>query len=94
MRWSRWMRWMSILPWDRTYSEVVYANDSRDPCGAPRDRHWHIGEGTIGDAGFAALLAHPVLAAVPWITELPETNADHARNLARLRRLADSGCQP
>jgi deoxyribonuclease IV len=67
------------------------ANDSRDPCGAPRDRHWHIGEGTIGDAGFAALLAHPVLAAVPWITELPETNADHARNLARLRRLASFG---
>jgi deoxyribonuclease-4 len=70
---------------------LVHANDSRDPCGAPRDRHWHIGEGTIGDAGFAALLAHPVLAAVPWITELPETNADHARNLARLRRLASFG---
>jgi deoxyribonuclease-4 len=70
---------------------LVHANDSRDPCGAPRDRHWHIGEGTIGDAGFAALLAQPALAAVPWITELPETNADHARNLARLRRLAAGG---
>jgi deoxyribonuclease IV len=70
---------------------LVHANDSRDPCGATRDRHWHVGEGTIGDAGFAALLAHPVLAAVPWVTELPETNADHARNAARLRRLAVDG---
>ena len=44
---------------------LVHANDSRDPVGAGRDRHCPIGTGTIGDQGFAAILAHPGLATLP-----------------------------
>lgn len=66
---------------------AVHLNDARYSAGSHRDAHAHIGEGTIGSAGFRALLAHPGLAQVPGIIETPkEGNAD-ARNLRRLRRL-------
>ena len=66
---------------------LVHANDSRDPVGAGRDRHCPIGTGTIGDQGFAAVLAHPGLAALPVITETTGDPAQMAADLARLHRL-------
>jgi deoxyribonuclease-4 len=74
---------------------LVHANDSRDPVGAGRDRHCPIGTGTIGDQGFAAILAHPGLATLPVITETtgdPEQMATDLARLARLRRV--SGGRP
>jgi deoxyribonuclease-4 len=67
---------------------LIHANDSRDPVGAGRDRHCPIGTGTIGDAGFAAVLAHPGLATLPVITETTGDPDQIAKDLARLRRLA------
>jgi deoxyribonuclease IV len=66
---------------------LVHANDSRDPVGAGRDRHCLIGTGTIGDRGFAAILAHPGLAALPVITETTGDPDQMAADLARLNRL-------
>jgi deoxyribonuclease-4 len=66
---------------------LVHANDSRDPVGAGRDRHCPIGAGTIGDQGFAAILAHPGLAALPVITETTGDPDQMATDLARLKRL-------
>jgi deoxyribonuclease IV len=66
---------------------LVHANDSRDPVGAGRDRHCPIGAGTIGDRGFAAILAHPGLAALPVITETTGDPAQMATDLTRLKRL-------
>jgi deoxyribonuclease IV len=66
---------------------LVHANDSRDPVGAGRDRHCPIGTGTIGDRGFAAILAHPGLAALPVITETTGDPAQMATDLTRLKRL-------
>jgi deoxyribonuclease IV len=70
---------------------LVHANDTREPRGAHLDRHWHVGEGLIGDAGFAAVLAHPGLAGAAVVTETPGELADHARNVARLKRLRAAG---
>jgi deoxyribonuclease-4 len=68
---------------------LVHANDSRDPCGSLRDRHQNIGAGTIGEAAFAELLAHPAMAGVPVVVETPSTGtAGHAADIATLRRLA------
>jgi deoxyribonuclease-4 len=67
---------------------LVHANDSRDAAGSGRDRHCPIGTGTIGDAGFAALLAHPGLASLPVITETTGDPDQITMDLARLRRLA------
>jgi deoxyribonuclease-4 len=66
---------------------LVHANDSRDPVGAGRDRHCPIGTGTIGDQGFAAILAHPGLATLPVITETTGDPDQMAADVARLHRL-------
>jgi deoxyribonuclease IV len=66
---------------------LVHANDSRDPVGAGRDRHCPIGTGSIGDQGFAAILAHPGLAHLPVITETTGDPDQMAADLGRLHRL-------
>jgi deoxyribonuclease-4 len=68
--------------------QLVHANDSRDACGSVRDRHFRIGEGTIGEAAFAELLAHPATAGIPVIVETPtEKHEGHAADIATLKRL-------
>ncbi|HEV2895604.1 MAG TPA: TIM barrel protein, partial [Actinomycetota bacterium] len=70
---------------------LVHANDSRDPPGAGRDRHCPIGTGTIGDQGFAAVLAHPGLVPLPVITETTGDPAQMAADIARLNRRRPNG---
>jgi deoxyribonuclease IV len=78
-------------PWSPRPASARHANDTREPRGARLDRHWHVGEGLIGDDGFAAVLAHPGLGGAAVITETPGEQADHARNVARLKRLRGTG---
>ncbi|MFD2092198.1 deoxyribonuclease IV [Blastococcus deserti] len=73
---------------------LVHANDSLDGCGSRRDRHTTIGEGSIGVAPFAELLAHPSMAAVPVVVETPSERdgvptAGHAADIALLCSLRD-----
>lgn len=71
---------------------LVHANDSKDPRGSTRDRHETIGEGTIGEAGFAELMRHPATAGVPVIVETPtERHHGHAADIVTLNRLARAG---
>ncbi len=67
---------------------MLHLNDSRAARGSRADRHEHIGGGTIGPVGMAALLAHPALARVPAYLETPgmDTGWD-AVNMDRVRRL-------
>lgn len=83
---------------------VVHLNDSVGDCGSRRDRHAHIGEGTIGRgttsrrlgaSGFAAFVNHPWLKTVPKILETPKEPGKAGTpmdviNLRRLRRLAET----
>jgi len=57
---------------------AVHCNDSKTKLGAGRDLHENIGEGHIGRAGFEALVAHPALAAVPFLLEVPGHKLDGA----------------
>jgi deoxyribonuclease-4 len=67
---------------------LVHANDSKDPCGSLRDRHETIGRGSLGEAAFAELMAHPVTAGIPVIVETPTQGyAGHAADIAILKRL-------
>ena len=50
---------------------AVPANDSKRPCGAGVDRHDNIGEGFIGEDGFAAIMANPAFKDVPFFLEVP-----------------------
>jgi len=72
---------------------LVHANDSLDECGSKRDRHTTIGEGSIGIAPFAELLAHPSMAGVPMVVETPSEldgspSDGHKRDIALLCSLA------
>jgi deoxyribonuclease-4 len=67
----------------------LHVNDSLRPFGSRRDRHAHIGEGEIGLAAFARVLADPRLRRIPMIleTETGDDMAGHRRDLATLRSL-------
>ena len=68
--------------------QLIHANDSKDECGSTRDRHETIGQGKIGAAAFAELLAHPAVAGLPVIVETPsEKHQGHAADIALLKGL-------
>jgi deoxyribonuclease IV len=69
---------------------VVHANDSKNPLGSKLDRHENIGQGHIGEDGFARMLAHPALQALPWILEVPgyDNQGPDLLNVETMKRLA------
>jgi deoxyribonuclease IV len=66
---------------------LVHANDSVLGCGSRRDRHAAIGTGAIGTEAFRELLAHPLLAGVPFVAETPGGKTAHASDIATLKNL-------
>ena len=70
--------------------KAFHLNDSLKPCNSNVDRHAHIGEGTIGRAGFACLMQDQRFVETPMVLETPkgeESEMDHV-NLTLLRELA------
>ncbi len=67
---------------------LLHVNDSRDEPGSKRDRHYHIGKGTIGKKGLRNFLNWPALGGLPLILETPwESVAVDGRNLQAVLRL-------
>jgi deoxyribonuclease-4 len=68
---------------------AMHLNDSRDAPGSKRDRHAHIGRGTLGLKAFGPVVNHRALAGVPKILETPKgtTEAGTAHDTLNLRRL-------
>jgi deoxyribonuclease-4 len=66
---------------------MFHFNDTEVPLGGHRDRHWHIGEGLIGLAGFRALSTHVALQTKTAILETPGEEPEDQRNLQRIREL-------
>ncbi len=50
---------------------AIHINDSKNPCGAHKDRHANIGEGFIGYEALRNIVHHPALQDVPKILETP-----------------------
>jgi deoxyribonuclease-4 len=57
--------------------KIIHLNDSRNPCNARRDRHWHLGQGAIGLAGLRYFLGHPWLKPEAAIMETPKQHQGH-----------------
>lgn len=68
---------------------AIHANDSKGALGGGKDRHENIGEGQIGLEGFATFIAHPAIAALPLILEVPgfDGGGPDRENIDRLKRL-------
>jgi deoxyribonuclease-4 len=85
-----------------TFDEIVgcdriicfHLNDSKHPLGSNKDRHEHIGQGSIGKAGFANFVNDPRWADHPAHLETPKTEKDEEGNtvemdLVNLKMLRD-----
>ncbi|MFA6525693.1 MAG: deoxyribonuclease IV [Patescibacteria group bacterium] len=67
--------------------QLIHANDSKVALNAKVDRHEHIGQGEIGEKGFAVLINHPKLKNVDFILETPaEGRANDIKILKKLRK--------
>ena len=68
---------------------AVHANDSKQLCGSGVDRHDNIGEGYIGEQGFACIMSNPAFKDVPFFLEVPgfEGNGPDQRNIDILKNL-------
>ena len=71
--------------------QVVHLNDSVQELGSRRDRHTHIGAGTIGLEGFRNFVNDPHLAHLPGLLETDKSDDLHedVENLAKLRSLIE-----
>ncbi len=69
---------------------LIHANDSKVGLGSAVDRHANIGKGLLGEAAFERMLAHAVLAPLPWVLEVPgyDDKGPDLPNLEALKRLA------
>ena len=66
----------------------MHLNDCLRDFSSHVDRHWHIGEGKVGLAGFKVLLNHAAFKDVPKIMETPkETEEDDPRNMKTVKAL-------
>ena len=70
---------------------AVHANDAKTPFASGVDRHANIGEGHIGDAGFAVIMAHPAFRDVPFLLETPgEGKGPDLAQIEHLKAIRDT----
>ncbi len=76
---------------------VFHINDSKNPCGAGKDRHENLGKGQIGFDALNRIVHHPDFADIPKILETPwipvgddpkNTRAPYKEEIAMLREHA------
>lgn len=66
--------------------KAVHLNDSKNPCGARKDRHERLGEGCIGFDALAAVVSRPALRGLSFYLETPQESVDgYAAEIARVR---------
>ena len=68
--------------------KALHLNDSKNPCGAHKDRHETIGNGYLGLETFRRVVNHPDLAGLPCILETPNDLEGYAAEIALLRDMA------
>jgi deoxyribonuclease IV len=75
--------------------KVWHCNDAKDARGSKRDRHEHVGKGTIGLDAFRRLLNDPRTEHAAFIAETPiEDPGDDLRNIETLKSLVQVATAP
>ena len=67
--------------------KALHLNDSKNPYGSHKDRHELLGQGSLGEDAFRAIVNHPVLNKLPMILETPNDLPGYAREIQLLRDL-------
>jgi len=67
--------------------KLLHLNDAKGAAASGRDRHEHVGRGTIGREGFRRIINHPALRDLPMILEMPAESGWDKKNLNALRRI-------
>lgn len=71
--------------------KMWHCNDSKDARGSRRDRHEHVGKGTIGLEAFRRLLNDPRTEHAAFIAETPiDEPGDDLRNIEMLKSLVNA----
>ena len=67
---------------------ALHLNDSKNPCGARKDRHEKIGKGHLGLGCFERIVNDERLRDLPMVLETPNELSGYAAEIAQLRALA------
>ncbi|TVP45567.1 MAG: deoxyribonuclease IV [Gemmatimonadales bacterium] len=87
-----WSRFDDVIGLDRL--ALFHLNDSRHPFDSRKDRHEHIGKGSLGDEPFRRIMTDPRFMQVPKVLETPKGDdmvTLDRENLARLRGYRKEG---
>ena len=76
-------RFDKVIGLDRL--KAVHFNDSKNPCGARKDRHEKLGQGAIGMEAMRRIACHPALAGRPFILETPNDDDGYIREIRTVR---------
>lgn len=64
---------------------AIHLNDSKNECGAKKDRHEKLGLGKIGADALMRFVKHPLLQDRPFILETPNDNEGYRQEIALVR---------
>lgn len=62
--------------------KAVHFNDSKNECGAAKDRHEKLGQGCIGMEAMKRIALHPALQNLPFILETPNDDQGYIEEIA------------
>ena len=72
-----------VIGLDRLYA--IHLNDSKNACGARKDRHEKLGQGMIGAEALKRVVQHPLLQGKPFILETPNEDEGYRQEIAEVR---------
>ena len=87
-----WAAFDDVLGLDRL--ALFHMNDSRNPFGSRKDRHEHIGKGSLGEEPFRRIMTDERFMEVPKLLETPKEKdpvKNDLRNLGLLRSFRGGG---
>ena len=64
---------------------AIHLNDSKNACGARKDRHEKLGQGKIGAEALRCVVQHPLLQNRPFILETPNDDEGYRQEIALVR---------
>lgn len=64
---------------------AIHINDSKNDCGARKDRHEKLGQGKIGNEALKRIVRHPLLQGRPFILETPNEDEGYRQEIAAIR---------